>query len=153
MKEYATASQMVFDPHPLSLRQANPLALESLRCDLLSLGQPSGLLSVIVQSLEKIRHDHFCCGDEQQTKEYNEELSSDLPPFINIFQNMLTTGADILTSLSLPADQRNEFEKGTRNQGSSVLWHEVYRQHITGSKYGQILHQKAKTTALLLFCI
>ena len=78
MKERATGSQI--NLHPLSQRQANPLALETLRYDLLSLGQLSGILSVIVPSLEKIRHDHCYCGDEQQMQGCNEELSSDLPP-------------------------------------------------------------------------
>ena len=61
-KEPALGSQMVFDPRPLSLKQADPVALETLRCDLLSLGQPSGLLSVIVPSTEKIDHDHCYCS-------------------------------------------------------------------------------------------
>ena len=150
--EHATGSQLVFDPCPLSHRQPDPLALETLRCDLISLGQPSGFLSVIVSTLEKIRHDNHYCGDDQQTKQY-DELPSDLPPFTNTFQNVLTTEADVLTSLNISADQRIELEKKTRNQGSSALWHEARRQRITGSKCGRILQQKEKTVALLLFCV
>ncbi len=43
LTKHATGSQMVFYPRLLSLKEADPKALEALRCDLLSLGQPYGL--------------------------------------------------------------------------------------------------------------
>ena len=49
---------MVFDPRPPSLREPDPQALEDLRCDLLNLGQPCGLLSAIIPSAGKVEHDH-----------------------------------------------------------------------------------------------
>ena len=152
-KERATGSQMVFDPCPLPNRKADPLALETLRCDLLSLGQPCGLLSVIVPSLQKILHDHCYCGDKEQTKRQDDELSNDLSVLVNNFQSITTTEADVLRSLRLTVQQRTELEKQTRNQDSSAVWHEARRQRITGSKCGRILQQKGKTTALLLFCV
>lgn len=49
---------MVFDPCVPSLRKPDPQALEDLRCDLLNLGQPCELLSVIIPSAAKVEHDH-----------------------------------------------------------------------------------------------
>ena len=48
-------SGVVFDPRPTSLRDLNPLvALEKLRCDLLSLNQPCGLLNIIIPSVTMV---------------------------------------------------------------------------------------------------
>ena len=88
-KQDALGSKMIFDTHPLSLKAANPVALETLRFDLLSFGQPSGLLSVIVPSIEKIHHDHCYCFNDQQGKVYNADVPSDyLSPGINVDGNI-----------------------------------------------------------------
>ena len=57
-KVCAKGSQMVYDPHSLHLRQPDPQAVETLRCDLLAIYKPCGFTNIIVPSVEKIRHDH-----------------------------------------------------------------------------------------------
>ena len=152
-KERALGSQMIFDPRPLCLRGANPVALETLRCDLLSLGQPSGLLSVIVPCTEKIDHDHCYCSNDQQGKVCNTDVPSDsISQYINVDGNSCSE-SEVLNSISLTVQQRFELEEQTRSQASSTEWFEARRHRITGSKCGRILTQKEKTTALLQFCI
>ena len=54
-------SQMVYDPRPQHLREADNFALENLRCKLLCINKPCALLNVIVPSFQKIAHDHMYC--------------------------------------------------------------------------------------------
>ena len=45
-KERAYGSNMVFDPRPCNKRSPGPHALEGLRCNLLNISQPVGLLNI-----------------------------------------------------------------------------------------------------------
>ena len=51
-----------FDPWPLEYRHpSNTNELEKLRTDLLHLGRPCALLSVLVPDVDKAMHDHSYC--------------------------------------------------------------------------------------------
>lgn len=144
----AAGSKVIFDPRPQSLREPDPIALEDLRCDLISLGMPCGLLSILVPSVQKVEHDHCYLSDKQGTREHCTGFPTDLS--INIEEK---TKDDILENLSLTAQQRIDLEKKTRSQASSAQWYEARRCRITGSKCGKVLLQTQKTVALLRFCI
>ena len=59
-----------FDPWPVKFCQSDLDALENLRTDLIAIGQPCALLSILIPSTKKALHDHTYCrkveGGEQQ---------------------------------------------------------------------------------------
>ena len=133
-----------FDPHPVSLQTTDPVALENFRYNLLSLGQPSGLLTVKVPSTNKINHDQSHCLNEQPAKLCQiNALDDHLSPSINVDSNTYSE-IDILKDHSLMAQQRFELEEQTRTQVSSDEWHEKRSHRITGSKCGWILNRKKR---------
>ena len=180
-KKRATGSRMIFDPRPPSLRKPDPQALEYLRCDLLNLGQPCGLLSIIIPSTSKVEHDHCYCLNTQKSQSCEAPLPSCCSTSTNLTLNSNTnnnndglaahneaklleeddlfiksshsTEEDIIEKLSVSAHERVKSEEQTRSQSSSDLWFEARRQRLTGSICGRVLNQKAKTIQLLRYCI
>ena len=76
--------------------------------------------------------------------------SGELP---KIFEANKATAEDILQSLHLDNEERDQLERKTRTQSSNPLWFQARQNRITGSKCGRILEQKQKTKALLQFVI
>ena len=91
-KERAYGSSMVFDPCPFNRQSSDPNALENLRCNLLNISQPVGLLNIIVPSLDKIEHDHCYSLLQQTHTTIHEELNSvpQLPNCIVIDKKVIT---------------------------------------------------------------
>ena len=51
-------SRSVFDPRPIEFFTIDNDALAHFRCDLLSFGEPSVFLGILLPSAKKIKHDH-----------------------------------------------------------------------------------------------
>lgn len=153
-------SGVVFDPRPTSLRDRDPsVALEKLRCDLLSLNQPCGLLNIIIPSVAKIDHDH-CYHKAMDRQLDNLLVSANMDSsnclgdsaFLELKQKTVTA-EQVLEALHLTPEERLSLESDTRSQNTCSKWHEARRIRITGSKCARIISQKEKTVALLCFCL
>jgi hypothetical protein len=145
---------MVLYPRPPSLRKSDPQ--EGLLCDLLNLGQPCGLLSVIVPLAAKVKHDHRYslnarksqpCGASVpsysstsidltlNSNTNNDELQAHNQDDINlVFESSHRTEKNI-EKLSLSAQQRIKLGEQTKSQSSSDLWFEARRQRLTESMW------------------
>ena len=156
-------SGVVFDPRPTSLRDLNPLvALEKLRCDLLSLNQPCGLLNIIIPSVTKINHDHSYYRPTENVNWQSDNLSVNTNmnnstsfedfAFVDL-EEKIVTAEEVLEGLRLTPEERLLLERDTRSQSICSKWYEARRIRITGSKCGRIISQKEKTVALLHFCL
>ena len=51
-------SRSVFDPRPIEFFTIDNDTLAHFRCDLLSFGEPSVFLGILLPSAKKIKHDH-----------------------------------------------------------------------------------------------
>ena len=69
------------------------------------------------------------------------------PPQYNELKERCTI---IKRNLQVSSEVRKDIEQATRLQAECLLWHQVRQQRITGSKCGQILGQKARSSALLM---
>ena len=152
-KNKSSGAHVIFDPRPLALREADPASLEELRCTLLTLGEPCGVLSVLVPCTKKVAHDHCYATCEQGCRATDSlPLTADLD--ISLYLNLNPISDEmILESLCLTMEQREELEKETRKQANSSQWHEARRYRITGSKCECVVNQKERTVALLRFCL
>ena len=144
-------SGVVFDPRPTSLKDLNTLvALEKLRCDLLSLNQPCGLLDIIIPSVTKKDHDHCYYRPTENVNWQSDNLS------VNTNMNNSNSFEDFafvaLEEKTVTAE-RLLLERDTRSQSICSKWYEARRIRITGSKCGRIIFGKEKTVALLRFCL
>ena len=153
-KVCAKGSQMVYDPRPLHLRQPDPQAVETLRCDLLAINKPCGFTNIIVPSVEKIRHDHTYATQLgamcTSVSDENACSSGQLPV---VSKPTKVTAEEILSRLHLDDEKRRLLEENTRAQSATPLWFQARQNRITGSKCGRIIEQKQKTNALLQFVI
>ena len=157
---------VMIDPCPTSLREVDTSqSLERLRCDLLNLHQPCGLLNIIVPSIEKIEHDH-CYHMLKSALEGNQNVNNNIDDATvnasRIADNDVCTvlddkhditPEDVLEGLQLNSTERLLLEVKTRGQNNCSQWFEERRLRITGSKCGRILTQKQKTIPLLHFCL
>jgi len=135
-----------FDPRPLHMRSPDPDAVDRLRADLLLLGQPSALLTILVPTVEKALHDHtYCKQDGSPRRVYSPPVIS--CPYTSEELQALCTQVE--EGLVVNSEERRRIEQMTRLQSSCPFWHEVRYKRITGWKCGQILSQKSKTPALL----
>ena len=120
-------SGFIFDPRPTSLRESNSSqALERLRCDLLDLHQPCGLLNILVPSLLKIEHNH-CYHQSRQVDNVivsctnNSNKNNNLPSdeaFPVHLEEETKTAEEILEDLHLTPAERLSLEEETRCQSS-----------------------------------
>ena len=67
-------SRSVFDPRPLEYRTMDSKALEEFRCGLLSFGEPSAFLDILLPPEKKIKHDHTYSLPPQSEHETNWAL-------------------------------------------------------------------------------
>ena len=155
-------SGVVYDPRPTSHRDLNPsVALEKLRCDLLSFNKPCGLLNIIIPSVTKIDNDHCYYGPMENTdRQLNNILVNTNTNNINSIEDFdikleerTVTTEEVLEGIHLTSEERLKLEKDTRSQSSCSKWYEARRCRITGSKCGRIISQKEQTVALLRFCL
>ena len=91
--------------HVFCYRRSNLNALEKLRCDLLCLNQPCGLLKII-PSTQQIQHDHCYCSFSGEQREITVS-SSDVSSLLIQPQDKTITSEDILQTLSLSPNKRN----------------------------------------------
>ena len=138
------------------------VALEKLRCDLLSLNRPCGLLNIIIPSLTKINHDHSYHKPSENADGHllslsaansNSNNSNNSSCNLSVLKERMITEEELLESFHLTSEERLLLEKDTRSQSSCSEWYEVRRVRITGSKCGRIIMQNKKTVALLHFCV
>ena len=137
-RKRATGSMTIFDPRPLPLRAADPVALERFRCDLLTLQQPCAFLSVIIPSVKKIEHDH-CYFSHKDLEKLDIAAQAPSSPFslpMHVSESNTVTKEDVLDSLFVNEEERTILGKKTRSQSDSADWHEARRLRITGSKCG-----------------
>ena len=168
-------SNVVFDPRPSqtliqqqSAAAGDDLRLEKLRCDLVALNVPCGLLNILVPDTRRIEHDHcyYQLKSPTDLEQTNNDLSLNTSPhFITTAHTACTTihvsqpeaccktEGDIIDRLTLSTIECESLEKETRKQSSSSVWFEACRMRITGSICGCIILQKEKTVALLYSCL
>ena len=142
-----------FDPQPVDCRQTDPIALEKLRTDLLSLGKPCALLTILVPKVEIALHDHTTYNKKLECSTGKTSIS---PPDPVRFQTCPYTSDEmqffsekIITDLSISSEERTKLEQMTVQQSHCSLWYQARFKRITGSKCCKILTQISKTPALL----
>ena len=149
-------SNMNYDPRPLEYRTIGIDTVEELRCNLLSLNQPSAFLDILVPSKEKVKHDHTYSlppemyVDIEVTKEV---VSGRLPSYPLDDHEFKESCFRMKRSLNVLGKERKRIEMETRDQSLQDLWHVVRSKRITGSKCGRILCQRSKTVSLLRQCV
>ena len=149
----------MFDPRQPHQRTLDTTAVETLRCDLLSLNQPCAFLGILVPSLDKITHDHtysLLSGNEdvEITSELAEPSESDvLHCACTTSDNLKAVCAEIKSTLNVSSAERERIERDTRKQCSQHEWHIVRSKRVTGSKCGRLLGQKRRSTSLLMQCL
>ena len=139
-------SNMNYDPRPLEYRTIGIDTVEELRCNLLSLNQPSAFLDILVPSKEKVKHDHTYSlppemyVDIEVTKEV---VSGRLPSYPLDDHEFKESCFRMKRSLNVLGKERKRIEMETRDQSLQDLWHVVRSKRITGSKCGRILYQRS----------
>ena len=141
-----------FDPRPVKFRQSDPDALENLRTDLIAIGQPCALLSILIPSTKKALHDHTYClkvvgGEQQKAHEVEKVYLREPCPYNS--DELKDMCKKVKKDLFVSQEERVKIELNTRQQSGCSLWYEVRYKRITGSKAGQILKQVSCTPALL----
>ena len=137
-------------------------ALEEFRCGLLSFGEPSTFLDILLPPEKKIKHDHTYSLPPQSEHETNwallpsiEESSTFEDDELTVVQSDEMTLQCLLVKLNLRVTphERQRVEMETRSQSLQPEWHCLRYKRITGSKCGRILIQKKKTVALITYCL
>ena len=159
LREGKGSSLSTFDPRQPHQRTFDTAAVETLRCDLLSLNQPCAFLDILVPPLDKITHDHtysLPSGEEEMemTSELAEpsELETDVL-HCTTSDNLKAVCAEIKSTLNVSLVERERIERDTKKQCSQKEWHILRSKRITGSKCGRILCQKRRSTSLLMQCL
>ena len=114
----------IFDPRPLPLGAADPVALERFRCDLLTLQQPCAFLSVIIPSVKKIEHDHCYFSHKDLEKLDIAAHKLRVVHFLcpcHMSESNTVTKEDVLDSLFVNEEERTILEKKTRSQSDSLI--------------------------------
>lgn len=139
-----------YDPRPPHLRCTNRLEIDKLRADLLSLGQPCALLTILVPDVNLALHDHTYTKEPVDKETIQTQMHSHLTyPCPYSPEELIKKCVHILNQLLVTSEERKEIERLTRHQSDSPFWFEVRSKRITSSKCGQILKQKSRTPALL----
>ena len=163
LKEKKVSPIVSFDPRPLDQRTVSNDAIESFRCDLLSLHEPPAFLDILIPSTKKVENDHtYACSDgssfENNTITATEFSTLDVettnvPVFSQLKGEELLMCAVIKASLNVSCETREKIELETRSQSASQEWYAVRSKRITGSKSSKILSQKKRSISLLRECL
>ena len=139
----------MYDPRPPSMRKVDPIKLEQLRLDLLSIDHRCGILQQLVPSDKYLRHDHTYCSSASATQVRSDTGTANLNAQAG--KRLVTDDEklEIYLELTVTAERRLEIELLTRGQAETPLWYSVRAKRITGSKCGKILCQHTRTDALL----
>ena len=81
------------------MRNLDEGALEKLHCDLLSIEQPSGFLSILIPSIEKIKHDHCYANYAEYTCIQPDKMANETMKMKN---SATCSNADFTTTLNSP---------------------------------------------------
>ena len=147
-----------YDPRPPEYRTLGNNVIEELRCNLVSLNQPSAFLDILVPSKEKVKHDQTyslhpeMSVDIEATKE-SEEVVSCLPSYPLDNHDFKESCFRMKKSLNVPDQERKRIEMKTHDLSLQKLWYVVRSKRITRSKCGRILCQRNKTVSLLRQCV
>ena len=147
-----------YNPRPPEYRTLGNNVIEELRCNLVSLNQPSVFLDILVPSKEKVKHDHTyslppeMSVDIEATKK-SEEVVSCLPSYPLDNHDFKESCFRMKKSLNVSDKEQKRIEMETRDQSLQQLWYVVRSKWITGSKCGRILCQRNKTVSLLRQCV
>ena len=136
----------MFGPHPLSLRTADPVVLETLNCDLITLGQPLVLLSVIVPANEKMEHDTATV--QMDSKLECITLISAVTLLALVWRVIHVASVNTAIFKNVMPYKRAEKQVGRTSSAEGL---EAHRLWITESQCGRRLTQREKTTGLLCF--
>ena len=104
------------------MRNLDEGTLEKLRCDLLSIGQPSGFLSILIPSIEKIKHDHcytnyaeYTCIQPDKMKNSATCSNADFTTTLNS-PDFTEKAENEITKLCLTPSKLKLLENATPNQ-------------------------------------
>ena len=139
----------MYDPRPTSMRTVDPIKLEQLRLDLLSVDHRCGILQQLVPSDKYLRHDHTYCSSTSVTQVRSDSDTADLNAQTGKWSVTDEEKLQVYLELTVTAERRLEIELLTRGQAETPLWYSVCAKRITGSKCGKILCQHTRTDALL----